>query len=171
MHNVALLAEKLPPLWLPTEPESDLMNLLHFTMEKYIFLAATLTIWLIVRQNCVTPPSISLVWILFGLLYKDPSSFGSEREKVRHRGIGAESRARVLWGAVYAKLESNSEPERARVCQEVAVRAIVGVTESHREPERDRERSSKSHSHFPQTGLNLKSCVLPVSLQEPLKHL
>ena len=26
-------------------------------------------------------------------------------------------------------------------------------------------------SHFPQTGLNLKSCVLPISLQEPLKHL
>ena len=38
------------------------------------------------------------------------------------------------------KLESNSEPERARVCQRVAVRA----SESHREPERDRERASKS---------------------------
>ena len=25
--------------------------------------------------------------------------------------------------------------------------------------------------HFPQTGLNLKSCVLSISLQEPLKHL
>ena len=25
--------------------------------------------------------------------------------------------------------------------------------------------------HFPQRGLNLKSCVLPISLQEPLKHL
>ena len=24
--------------------------------------------------------------------------------------------------------------------------------------------------HFPQRGLNLKSCVLPISLQEPLKH-
>ena len=47
--------------------------------------------------------------------------------------------------AVYAKLESNSELERARVCQRVAVRARVGVTESHREPERDREKSSKSH--------------------------
>ena len=47
--------------------------------------------------------------------------------------------------AVYVKLVSNSEPERARVCQRVAVRARVGVTESHREPERDRERSSKSH--------------------------
>ena len=42
------------------------------------------------------------------------------------------------------KLENNSEPERARVCQRVAVRARVGVTEIHREPERDRERSSKS---------------------------
>ena len=40
-------------------------------------------------------------------------------EKVRHRGIGDESRLR----AVYANLESNSEPERARVCQRVAVRA------------------------------------------------
>ena len=50
--------------------------------------------------------------------------------------------------AVYAKLESNSEPERARVCQRVAVRASEGqsgVTESHREPERDGDRSSKSH--------------------------
>ena len=50
--------------------------------------------------------------------------------------------------AVYAKLESNGEPERARVCQRVAVRARaragVGVTGSHREPERDRERSSRS---------------------------
>ena len=46
--------------------------------------------------------------------------------------------------AVYAELESNSEPERARVCQRVAVRARVGVTESHKEPERDREKSSKS---------------------------
>ena len=46
--------------------------------------------------------------------------------------------------AVYAKLESNSEPERARVCQRVAVRARVGITESHREPKGDRERASKS---------------------------
>ena len=27
------------------------------------------------------------------------------------------------------------------------------------------------HPHFPQRGLNLKSCVLPISLQGPLKHL
>jgi hypothetical protein len=53
---------------------------------------------------------------------------------------GPESRSRT----VYAKLESNSEPERARVCQRVAVRARVGVTESHRKPEKDRERASKS---------------------------
>ena len=56
--------------------------------------------------------------------------------------------------AVYANLESNSEPERARVCQRVAVRASESqsgshreakrVTESQREPERDRERASKS---------------------------
>ena len=59
---------------------------------------------------------------------------------MRHRGIGDESQSR----AVYAKLESNSEPERARVCQRVTVRARVGVTESHREPERDRDRSSNS---------------------------
>ena len=50
----------------------------------------------------------------------------------------------LIKGCIYAKLESNGEPERARVCQRVAVRARVGVTESHREPERDRERSSKS---------------------------
>ena len=46
--------------------------------------------------------------------------------------------------AVYAKLESNSEPERARVCQRVTVRASESQSGSHREPERDRERSSKS---------------------------
>ena len=46
--------------------------------------------------------------------------------------------------AVYAKFESNSEPEKARVCQRVAVRARVGVKKSHREPERDRDRSSKN---------------------------
>ena len=33
--------------------------------------------------------------------------------------------------AVNAKLESNSEPGRARLCQRVAVGARVGVTESH----------------------------------------
>ena len=47
------------------------------------------------------------------------------------------------------KLESNSEPERARVCQKVAVIASESQSGSHREPkqqepERDRERSSKS---------------------------
>ena len=46
--------------------------------------------------------------------------------------------------AVYAKLESNSEPERARVCQRVAVRARVGVTESHRETGRDPVRARES---------------------------
>ena len=30
---------------------------------------------------------------------------------------------------------------------------------------------TRSTAHFPQRGLNLKSCVLPISLQEPLKHL
>ena len=34
---------------------------------------------------------------------------------------------------------AHSDPERARVCQRVAVRARVGVTESHREPERASE--------------------------------
>ena len=29
----------------------------------------------------------------------------------------------------------------------------------------------KHFAHFPQRGLNLKSCVLPISLQEPFKHL
>ena len=46
--------------------------------------------------------------------------------------------------AVYTKLENNGEPERARVCQRVAARSRLGVTESHRKPDRDRERSSKS---------------------------
>ena len=43
---------------------------------------------------------------------------------------GPESRSRI----VYAKLESNSEPERARVCQRVAVRASESQSGSHREP-------------------------------------
>ena len=43
---------------------------------------------------------------------------------------GPESRSRT----VYAKLESNSEPERARVCQRVAVRASESQSGSHREP-------------------------------------
>ena len=59
---------------------------------------------------------------------------------MRQRGSGAESRART----VYAKLESNSEPERARVCQRVAVRARVGVTESQRETGREAVRGSES---------------------------
>ena len=37
-------------------------------------------------------------------------------------------------GCIYAKLESNSEPERARVCQRVAVRASESQNGSHREP-------------------------------------
>ena len=39
---------------------------------------------------------------------------------------------------------SQRGPEYARGWQWEPVRARVGVTESHREPERDRERSSKS---------------------------
>ena len=46
--------------------------------------------------------------------------------------------------AVYTKVESNSEPERARVCQRVVVRARVGVTESHRETRRDPVRARES---------------------------
>ena len=45
-------------------------------------------------------------------VFTGPTAKKSEQDKVRHRGIGDESRARD----VYAKLESNSEPERARVC-------------------------------------------------------
>ena len=56
-----------------------------------------------------------------------------------------ESRSR----AVYAKLESNtianSEPERARVCQRVALRASESQSGSHRESQRARERLA---SHF-----------------------
>ena len=53
-----------------------------------------------------------------------------EQEKVRQRGSGAESRSRT----VYTKLESNSEPEKARECQRVAVRASESQSGSHREP-------------------------------------
>ena len=42
--------------------------------------------------------------------------------------------------AVYAKLERTSEPERARVCQRVAVRASGSQSGSHRDPERDSKR-------------------------------
>ena len=45
--------------------------------------------------------------------------------------------------AVYAKLGSNSEPERARVCQRVAVRASESQSGSHREPWRARERQGE----------------------------
>ena len=65
--------------------------------------------------------------------------FWAERDKVSHRGIGNEGRAR----AVYAKLESNSELERARVCQRVAVRASESQSGSHREPWRARERQGE----------------------------
>ena len=41
-------------------------------------------------------------------------------------------------------LESNSEPERARVCQRVAVKASGSQSGSCREPKRDGERSSKN---------------------------
>ena len=50
--------------------------------------------------------------------------------------------------AVYAKLESNSEPERARVCQRVAVRASEWESqraiESQRETGRDPVRARES---------------------------
>ena len=65
--------------------------------------------------------------------------FDSEREKVGHRGIGTESRAR----AVYAKLESNSEPERAIVCQNVAVRASESQSGSQRQPLGTRKRQGE----------------------------
>ena len=32
------------------------------------------------------------------------------------------------------------------------------------------EETKNNDARFPQRGLNLKSCVLPISLQEPLKH-
>ena len=58
---------------------------------------------------------------------------------MRQRGRGAKSRARALradQGLYKMKLESNSEPERARVSQRVAVRASGSQSGSHREPER-----------------------------------
>ena len=63
---------------------------------------------------------------------------------MRHRGIGDESKGPVSRSrAVYAKLESNSEQERARVCQRVAVRASESQSGSHREPWRARERQGE----------------------------
>ena len=41
--------------------------------------------------------------------------------------------------AVYAKLESKTEPERARVCQRVAVRASESQRETGRDPVRARD--------------------------------
>ena len=56
---------------------------------------------------------------------------------MRQRGSDAESRARALRADQgYAKLESNSEPEKARVCQRVAVRASESQSGSHRESQR-----------------------------------
>ena len=51
----------------------------------------------------------------------------SKPEKVRQRGSGAESQARALRA-------DQGEPERARVCQRVAVRASESQSGSHREP-------------------------------------
>ena len=68
------------------------------------------------------------------------AAFYAEREKVRQHGSGAESRSRT----VYAKLESNSESERVRVCQRVTVRASESQSESYREPQRARERQGES---------------------------
>ena len=67
--------------------------------------------------------------------------------------------------AVYAKLESNSEPEGARVCQRVAVRARVGVTEGHREPERDRESHSLKACYKKEASLTFLAYVNIVLLQ------
>ena len=74
----------------------------------------------------------------------------AERDKVRHLGIGDESRARALRANQgldtrnYRAIVSQRGPEYAREWQREPMRARVGVTESHRESERDRERSSKS---------------------------
>ena len=37
--------------------------------------------------------------------------------------------------------------------------------------EKNIDKSTLNRAHFPQRALNLKSCVLPIFLQEPLKHL
>ena len=72
-------------------------------------------------------------------IIKSNINYLAEQEKVRQRGSGAESRSRT----VYAKLESNSEPERARVWQRVAVRANESQSGSHREPLKARERQGE----------------------------
>ena len=80
-----------------------------------------------------TTISILIIQVLYLLFSIDPiviiNSFATEREKVRQRGSGAESRSRT----VKAKLDSNSEVERARVSQRVAVRASWSQSGSHRE--------------------------------------
>ena len=77
----------------------------------------------------VPRPPPSLPWSgLREVQLSNPTSFCSptknyannnqtDRNKVRQRGSGAESRSRT----VYAKLERSSKPERARICQRVAV--------------------------------------------------
>ena len=80
-----------------------------------------------------TTISILITQVLYLLISIDPiviiHSFATEREKVRQRGSGAESRSRT----VYTKLESTIEPERARICQRVAVRASKSQREAQRE--------------------------------------
>ena len=73
----------------------------------------------------IIPPKRSpeLVWFRAG---KSASAWQRRWEPSK----GPESRSRT----VDAKLESNSEPERARVCQRVAVRASESQSGSHREP-------------------------------------
>ena len=74
----------------------------------------------------------------------------AEREKVHHRGIGAESRSRALWADPglytrnYRAIVSKRGPEYAREWQWEPLRARVGVRESHREPERARERQGEN---------------------------
>ena len=62
-------------------------------------------------------------------------TFGRSQTRIK-RVSGAESRARALradQGLYKMKLESNSEPERARVSQRVAVRASGSQRERERE--------------------------------------
>ena len=91
------------------------------TFSKEIYLVS----WIFEKYVCI--PN----WSFFCDILKIWHLSRAEQDKVRHRGIGDESRARALWAN---QLERNSEPERARVCQRVAVRASESQSGSHREP-------------------------------------
>ena len=58
----------------------DRQTILHMILSSVVPVQCTMISGLI-RQKYITPPTISFVWILFGLLHRDPKQFGSIQTK------------------------------------------------------------------------------------------